>query len=101
MESKDQLPGIPILNQERKKGISEDILNIQIENLNLQTLTYNALKASNINILEDLILYTPSQLLKYRRIGEIGIENIKTQLKNKYNIIWEETFVKHNPFGTN
>ncbi len=53
-----------------------------IEELDLSVRAYNCLKKANINTVEDLIKYTPQELVKIRNLGKKTLKEIESKLDN-------------------
>lgn len=68
-------------NHDRDK--MNEILNRSVEELELSVRSSNCLKASNIEILADLVQKSESELLKYRNFGRKSLKEIKEAM-DKY-----------------
>ena len=60
-----------------------DILDMSIDELELSVRAYNALKRSDINLVQDLVSLTQNQLLQLRTMGPATVNEICEKLKAK------------------
>jgi len=58
-----------------------EILKRSVEELELSVRSSNCLKASNIEVLADLVQKSESQLLKYRNFGRKSLKEIKEAME--------------------
>jgi DNA-directed RNA polymerase subunit alpha len=66
-------------NHDRDK--MNEILNRSVEELELSVRSSNCLKASNIEVLADLVQKSESELLKYRNFGRKSLKEIKEAME--------------------
>jgi hypothetical protein len=62
---------------------------IPLEELQLSTNTYNLISRQQVNTIADLMLYSESELLQIRGIGQKALNEIKEQLKNRLGIAFD------------
>ena len=62
-------------------------IKIPLENCNLSTITYNALKKNNFNFLNDLVKTPKKQLLNIKLLGYKGIISISKELKKHFGVV--------------
>lgn len=78
--SSDTLPGFGDIVVE-KGGLSSDgYIRMPIEELDLSVRSYNCLKKAGINIVEDIIEKTESDMMKIHNLGRKSIEEIQRRL---------------------
>ena len=65
----------------------EPYSNIAIEELQLSVRAYNCLKKAQINMVGDLLKYSPEQLKELKNFGKKSAEEVFSTLKNKLGII--------------
>ncbi|AKI97913.1 DNA-directed RNA polymerase subunit alpha [Kosmotoga pacifica] len=65
---------------------TDSILSKRIEELELSVRSLNCLKRDKINTIGDLVNRSEADLLKIRNFGEKSMEEVKKQLKEKFNL---------------
>lgn len=71
-----------------------DFDSVRIEELQLETRTYNILKRNQINTLGDLIAYTEQDVRQFKDCGSKSIEEIRNALLEKFQITWTHDAAK-------
>lgn len=86
-----ELEGELISREEKEKSEKEKILNKTIEELDFSVRSYNCLKKSNINILRDLVNYSPMEVIKIKNLGKKSLDEIKEKMTKYGFILGEKT----------
>jgi len=73
----------------------EPYTNIAIEELQLSVRSYNCLKKAKINIVGDLLQYSPDQLQELKNFGRKSADEVFSTLKNKLNIILKKNITNN------
>ncbi len=86
-----ELEGELISREEKEKSEKEKILNKTIEELDFSVRSYNCLKKSNINILRDLVNYSPMEVIKIKNLGKKSLDEIKEKMAKYGFVLGEKT----------
>ena len=86
-----ELEGELISREEKEKSEKEKILNKTIEELDFSVRSYNCLKKSNINILRDLVNYSPMEVIKIKNLGKKSLDEIKEKMTKYGFVLGEKT----------
>jgi len=86
-----ELEGELISKEEKEKSEKEKILNKTIEELDFSVRSYNCLKKSNINILRDLVNYSPMEVIKIKNLGKKSLDEIKEKMTKYGFVLGEKT----------
>jgi DNA-directed RNA polymerase subunit alpha len=86
-----ELEGELISREEKEKSEKEKILNKTIEELDFSVRSYNCLKKSNVNILRDLVNYSPMEVIKIKNLGKKSLDEIKEKMTKYGFVLGEKT----------
>ncbi len=73
-------------------GLSTEIVETSIDNLDLTKRAKNCLKRERINNVGELLNKTPEELMKIKNFGRKSLEEIKKELEEKFNIEYEKLY---------
>jgi len=80
-------------NEENDKnlyGISSEILDNPIDNLDLTKRAKNCLKRERINTVGELLAKTPDELMKIKNFGKKSLDEIMKEIKDKFGVDYDE-----------
>lgn len=70
-------------DDEKEKAVSEEVLNMRIEEFDIPTRIVNALAKGSIEVIKQLVATPRSELLKIKNLGSKSMSIIEAQLKEK------------------
>jgi DNA-directed RNA polymerase subunit alpha len=73
-------------------GLSREILDTLIDNLDLTKRAKNCLKRERINTVAEILKKTPEELMKIKNFGKKSLDEIRKELKDKFGIDYEKLF---------
>ena len=68
--------------KDKKEDTKEQVLKMTLEDMDLSVRSYNCLKRSGINTVEDLTQYSMEDMTKVRNLGRKSLEEVKNKLKS-------------------
>jgi DNA-directed RNA polymerase subunit alpha len=73
-----------VIDDELKKEKEDEFDNILIEELELSVRAFNCLKRANIHTLQDLLKYSPDDLLEFKNFGQKSADEVCVNLEKKF-----------------
>jgi DNA-directed RNA polymerase subunit alpha len=73
-----------VIDDELKKEKEDEFDNILIEELELSVRAFNCLKRANIHTLQDLLKYSPDDLLEFKNFGQKSADDVCVNLDKKF-----------------
>ncbi|MDN5343333.1 DNA-directed RNA polymerase subunit alpha [Oceanotoga sp. DSM 15011] len=73
-------------------GLSSEIIETPIDNLDLTKRAKNCLKRERINTVGELFKKTPEELMKIKNFGRKSLDEIKKELEDKFQIDYEKLY---------
>ncbi|MCP5455622.1 MAG: DNA-directed RNA polymerase subunit alpha [Thermotogae bacterium] len=73
-------------------GVSREILDTSIDNLDLTKRAKNCLKRERINTVGELFKKTPEELMKIKNFGKKSLDEIRKELKDKFDVDYDILF---------
>ncbi|BBE30923.1 DNA-directed RNA polymerase subunit alpha [Tepiditoga spiralis] len=73
-------------------GVSREILETSIDNLDLTKRAKNCLKRERINVIGELFKKTPEELMKIKNFGKKSLDEIRKELIDKFGLDYDKVF---------
>lgn len=90
MDLSDEVGSTEIL-EKSEDNMSEKVLEMTIEELDLSVRAFNCLKRAGVNTVNDLINKSPEEMMKVRNLGKKSLEEVISKLESLgFNLSKEE-----------
>ncbi len=81
---------LTVSSEENESGVSDDVLNKKIEELDLSARALNCLKRDKIETIGELLAKPEEELIKIKNFGSKSLEEVKEKLKEKFGLTFRK-----------